>query len=366
MEKLPRKSFNKVRTLFGELDYLLIITAVIDQSSPGEIYVDDVELPTAALMISPEGNFLVGDHENESFNAKLKPLLVDIMDEDDDLEIQYAPVEWANRVSELFQIEYPLIFSASYYLLSNLTSPKLPPLPPGWTLHTVNQAFLNREDIENLEIVRKKIDENWVNRETFFDRGFGICLLHDNKLVSECLADCVSGTQCEIGISTDSGYQRQGFASIAVAAIIAHCKARGLTSIGWHCANNNIGSIKTAEKAGFEKQRTYPIFEVIPDSFQNLCANGAHSIFQKHWHEAVELFEKAYSLQEIPSRYSYMVAAAYAMTEDNKHAKLYLEQTLKDGKTTLSQIKADARFTSFCATTNWENLYDVLDEIDIA
>ncbi len=356
MEKLPQNSFHKVRSLFEKLDYLLIITTVIDQSSPGEIYVDNKDHPTAALMNSPEGIFLIGDHQNEVFNASLKSLLVDIMDGDGDLEIQYAPDKWADSVTELFQIEYPLVFSASYYRLNDLTSPKQPPLPPGFTLHTVDQAFLNREDVENLEIVRNKIDENWVNRETFFDRGFGICLLHNQKLVSECLADCVSGTQCEIGISTDPLYQRQGFASIAVAATIAHCKAQGLASIGWHSANNNIGSIKTAEKAGFIKQHTYPIFLIIPDRFRNLCANGSFRVFQEHWHEAVELFEKALSLQEIPSRYSYMMAAAYAMTEDHEHARLNLKQVLTDGVATPSQIRADARFNSFCATPNWEKL----------
>ncbi len=350
MERLSPKDFHTVRMLFREKDYQLIIIAVLNQSSPGEIYVDDVQCPTTAFMMSPEGNFLVGNHQNAAFNAHLKHLLVDKMGEAGHIEIQYAPDVWANSVTTLFQIEAPLIFTASYFTLNDLTLSWQTTLPSKWTLCTVDQAFLNRNDIENIEIIKNKIAENWVSRETFFEQGFGLCLLHDKRVVSECLADCVSGTRCEIGISTDPHYQRQGLATLTVAATVAHCQARGLTSIGWHCADSNLGSIKTAEKVGFVKQRTYPIYELIPDQFRNLCANGAYRVFQERWDDAVAAFEMAFSLQDPPARYFYLAAVAHAMIGNYKCARRYLERALTSGVVTCSQIKTDARLASFCAT----------------
>jgi RimJ/RimL family protein N-acetyltransferase len=358
MKQLSHKDFHNVRALFQKLDYQLIITAVLDQTSPGKIYVDDIHQPASALMISPEGNFLVGDHQNPAFNADLKTLLIDLMGQTGHLEIQYAHDEWADCVSGMFQIEYPLIFDASYYIYTDLTSPEMPVLSPGWSLHTIDQAFFNRDDIENLDIVLEKIAENWASREVFLEQGLGVCLLHGRKLVSECVADCVSGTCCEVGISTDPDYRRQGLAALTVNAAIAHCQAAGLTAIGWHCANNNLGSVKTAEKTGFVKQRTYPIFEVIPEKFRNLCANGAYHVFHEHWPEAFEMFEKAFALQAPAPRYAYLAAAAYAMTGDAERAKHYLEQALAGGAVTLAQIQADTRFAAFCAVPDGQRLLD--------
>ena len=75
MLQLSIHEFEVVRLLFHGLKEHLIIQAVIDGSSPGKIYVDDNESPTAAFLCSVEGYFLVGDPRNKVFVTNLLNLI---------------------------------------------------------------------------------------------------------------------------------------------------------------------------------------------------------------------------------------------------------------------------------------------------
>jgi len=38
-----------------------------------------------------------------------------------------------------------------------------------------------------------------------------------------------------------------------------------LSLVGWQCADDNLGSIRTAEKVGFERKRDYTMYYVFLD-----------------------------------------------------------------------------------------------------
>jgi hypothetical protein len=40
--------------------------------------------------------------------------------------------------------------------------------------------------------------------------------------------------------------------------------------VGWHCPVDNLGSIGTAEKVGFEKERDYTMYGVFLDEAEHL------------------------------------------------------------------------------------------------
>ena len=75
MFQLRSDEFEVVRQLFHDLKEHLIIQAVIDGSSPGKLYVDNKETPTAAFLCSVEGYFLVGDPKNKLFVINLSNLI---------------------------------------------------------------------------------------------------------------------------------------------------------------------------------------------------------------------------------------------------------------------------------------------------
>ena len=54
----------------------------------------------------------------------------------------------------------------------------------------------------------------------------------------------------DAGLYTAARHRRRGLATITTAAAIEHGLAHGLAVVNWTCAEDNIGSIKIAERVG--------------------------------------------------------------------------------------------------------------------
>ena len=61
--KLHQKDYHKVSPLYHDLDHDLVIFSVIENSSPGDIYVDNREAPTIAFLWDKTegGYYLAGE-----------------------------------------------------------------------------------------------------------------------------------------------------------------------------------------------------------------------------------------------------------------------------------------------------------------
>jgi RimJ/RimL family protein N-acetyltransferase len=110
------------------------------------------------------------------------------------------------------------------------------------------------------------MDGNWGSTAAFLAKGFGFVTLYTKagavQVVSWSLADCRSGDACEIGIHTVKEYRRRGLASITAAAAVEYALSHDFSRVGWHCSEDNLGSIGTAEKVGFERERDYVLHNV--------------------------------------------------------------------------------------------------------
>ena len=110
------------------------------------------------------------------------------------------------------------------------------------------------------------MENNWGSTADFLERGFGFVTIYDDEVVSWSLADCVGGDACEIGIRTAETFRRRGLATITVAAAVEYALSNGFAiaeAVGWHCPEDNYGSIGTAEKVGFEKERDYTMYYIL-------------------------------------------------------------------------------------------------------
>jgi RimJ/RimL family protein N-acetyltransferase len=67
---------------------------------------------------------------------------------------------------------------------------------------------------------------------------------------------------CEIGIHT-AKERRRGLATLTAAATVEYALSNGFSTIGWQCSEDNLGSIGTAEKVGFERERDYAMWYAI-------------------------------------------------------------------------------------------------------
>jgi len=80
------------------------------------------------------------------------------------------------------------------------------------------------------------------------------------QVVSWSLADCRSGDACEIGIHAVKEHRRRGLATITAAAAVEYALSNGYSMVGWQCSEDNLGSVGTAEKVGFERERDYALW----------------------------------------------------------------------------------------------------------
>jgi len=115
----------------------------------------------------------------------------------------------------------------------------------------------------------------------FLNRGFGFCLVNNDKIIiSWCISDWVTEEKTEIGVGTDENFRRRGYATLVVKATLDYCFKNNF-KVGWHCSKHNIGSQKTAEKAGFELEKEY---DIILGSFDK-----AYILWENTWYRGLFL-----------------------------------------------------------------------------
>ena len=245
-----------------DLDYQLIITAVIEHTSPGRVLVDNLNHPQSCFISTAEGCFLTGDPNNHSFNTALGQYLHKRLTStktepahEKELLLYVFPNDWPKHFVPLFPTKSPIIIPRRYYTCTQLQWNE--PVPPPYTITQITQPLLANPDLTIPEHITSWIIANWGSQEAFVKHGFGFAIIHQNHLVSWSLADCVSGTRCEIGIRTHPEHRRQGLATLTVAATVDHALQHGFNQIGWHTNADNLGSIGVAEKIGFNRATDY-------------------------------------------------------------------------------------------------------------
>ncbi|GGD10295.1 GNAT family N-acetyltransferase [Aquisalinus flavus] len=120
-------------------------------------------------------------------------------------------------------------------------------------------VWLSLNDIRTVkmpEVVRDEILVGAVD-------GRVACSLEKGRPVSFCYAGAITEALFDIGIDTLAGFRRKGHARRAAALMISDMSARGLAPV-WGAVEENIASIRVAEKLGFEPVDSCNVF-ALPD-----------------------------------------------------------------------------------------------------
>lgn len=381
--KLTPDKYEEVRPLFEELEWNLIVTAVFEETCPGDIYVDNCENPRTALIVSPEGYYLAGYAHDDEFNRELTQLFDEkiipekIKGGEENISLNYSPPIWEDKIGIILGDKAPVKVHGYYYRFEKLRVDWREMIPPGFSMVQIDEDLLRRTDLKNIGEVLHWVRKKWNSAEDFLERGFGFCLLCEDTIVSWCLADCVSGNRCEIGVETDEDYQRRGFATATVAAAVEYCLSQRFTEIGWHTGTTNVGSYKTAEKVGFER--------VLEDEYyfswfypvDNFIEHGYFSWLTSDFRESAEWFERALEVAEsgeydsfqiprhsLQSIYFYAACSwARAGEKDASFTNLYKgTKAGKDPKQFAERLKRSESLKGLHGTEEWKNLLGVLEK----
>ena len=100
------------------------------------------------------------------------------------------------------------------------------------------------------------------NKDKYLELGRGVVLSRDGKIVAGASSYSRYKEGIEIEVDTVPEERRRGFATIVCAALILDCLAEGLYP-SWDA--QNMGSVRLAEKLGYEFSHAYTAYEVLTE-----------------------------------------------------------------------------------------------------
>lgn len=343
MHKLELTQYPLAQPLFAELSqHHLALAAVLAGTAPGEVYVNSLTHPQVGFAKTYEGHFLAGNPDHRHDYRELKKIIPN------HAYLVLQPAEWEHHLSRVWENRAARRHTRQHLRLQTLRLAHYQALiPPEFELVRVDQALLNRPTLTNHATLTDWV-ASWHSVDYFLQHGFGFCLLQGEHLASWCLADCVYANRCEIGIITDRSFRRRGLASIVVAAAVAHCLARGLTDIGWHCLSTNLGSIAVAEKVGFVKDYAYSAYS------HTLPAENAADLTPAEYADWAKHYERFIPLNP---RFALRAAEAWAMAGERAQALANLQRfSASNGLVSVEWLVNNWRLASL----RGEPVYDAL------
>jgi len=264
--ELDKADYEKARPLFLALEYHLASAAVLDGNNPGKVFVDDPANPQTAFMLSPEGCYLAGDPDNDVFNQALNRALLGgevFSRQVRALVFVCHPERWQERLASVLAPWQAVTIPRRHYVCRQVRYDWRANVPEGFAVRHIDEMLLNCPGLMIPDHVTGWAENNWGSLANFLQNGFGFATVHGDEMVAWSLADCRSGDACEIGIHTADAFRRRGLAAITAAATADFALSHGFATVGWQCSLDNLGSIGTAEKVGFEKERDYTMHYAI-------------------------------------------------------------------------------------------------------
>ena len=285
MIELQLEEFEKVRGLFAEVEYSLNCMVVIAGINPGRIWVDSKEKPTSGFLVDSIWSlFLAGNPNNDEFNASIGKILKDeifpIASKKEEIThgewvFYFEHQDWFEKIEKTFGLKDPVPLKRYYYVMEKILIPDWrAKIPKGFIMREIDESFLKQENLENMEEIKKWINSQYENEEKFLEKGFGFCLVENDKTIAGwCLSDWGVKDKFEIGIQTAREYRRRGFAALCTTATVEYGQGKGY-QIGWHCNQENEGSWRTAEKVGLVRKKSYLAADGMYDEKEHLLYNA--------------------------------------------------------------------------------------------
>jgi RimJ/RimL family protein N-acetyltransferase len=345
MIRLEREQYPKVRALFRSLHYQLSVESLLDGTNPGYVSVDDAKNPTCAWMYNSEGFFLAGNPQNHTFNSSLREWFdnynragIPHWEGEEYLLFDIDSDSWIPSFPEIFSQRPPLEVNRIHYLCDEVKIDWRASLPEDFSIRRIDKNLLHSKDVQYPDHINYWIKLNWGSPHNYLKLGFGTCVVHNKKVVSYSLSDCISGDECEIGIQTLPEYRRRGLATITAAANVEYAFSIGFRVVGWHTHDYNIGSQRTAESVGFSREREYTQYVCLMSEAMHIAETGMRQFFQGRQKIAIEFFENSFNIGEVEPWVYFLCARSYAIIGEFNRAMDLLHLAVDHGWTDLNRM----------------------------
>lgn len=264
--QLDESQYSLIAGLYENLRYNLVVDSIIDGNTPAWVFTDRAPAPRTALLWNMQDALLLaGEAENSGLNADLAEIIAERIIPHatgrgiPELSLHYTPEDWEQHIHTVLPGLDAAMAARRYYRFGKLDPDWRKRIPPGCEIRRIDDRLLKDQRLANSSHVAGWVHSFWRTEMDFLKTGFGYCLVVGAEIASWCLTVYVSASAYELGLATVSTHRRQGFASLAAQACVEHCLSIG-GAPHWHCWEENIGSIKVAERVGFVKPRPYDVY----------------------------------------------------------------------------------------------------------
>lgn len=265
MKELLTEKYKDIIPLFKEQHFVNRIRSHLERTPVSKkVFVDNIKNPTTAVIYVKPRLMFGGKADNTDFNKEIGKFLYAILkpvlkkENISGIDCYLTNNEWIKNIDSI--VEEPIFYNRYYYEISELKQKNWRDfIPEGFSLEPVDFSLLERKHLKNYDWLLEEIEENWKPFEKGLQENRGFYLVKEDKeIVSWCTTEYLTDeNEIEVGIATKEEYQKRGFALLVGSATADYCLTKYKT-VGWHCTDSNLGSIKTAEKIGYMKKKEYP------------------------------------------------------------------------------------------------------------
>lgn len=230
------------------------VYSIMDGYIQGTVYADS-KSPKSVLIGTNSGIYFVGGEvDNLDFNKFLFELYRHRKNNKLRFSLFSTSEKWNCAIMNQLKDEIKQLSRFSFEHTDKEIDRKVA-LSSEYTIEKINKEIIKK----SLEFNEDYYKEYWGSTSNFIEKGFGFCILHNEKVISECSAIFSSQEFAEIDIITHKDYRGKGLAAITATAFIEFCLESGIIP-KWDCDVSNDSSIKLAGKLGFVTPVNYSIF----------------------------------------------------------------------------------------------------------
>lgn len=251
MEKI--NNYQKISHLLEQIEVEKAYPfSIIEGFQSGEVYVDDQDNPSMALLWHYNGFAnIAGKYDAAGIHVVR--------------EMMHDPSRWGfkamslqtqrdSRLEEMFLSDSSVIKRERYIFELADENRAVP---------EAADCQLEKITAENYDLLYGRIIPafSWESMERFLCSGYGYCLIKEGRFAACAFSAGVSEDYVDIGVETAEEYRGKGYGKIVASAMVKETLKRKKRPM-WGCDVMNEGSMRLACSIGFQVCGTHPWFKV--------------------------------------------------------------------------------------------------------
>ena len=261
IEEIPLSEIRKYAGYFSDPQLDMVIASMAEGNTRGQLWRSMPADNNIVCLLWDKGNnvfYLSGETLSKETAEDLAALIRTPIKKKaiaaglSHFKIQALSASLEEEVPPLFQNIQPHKLPKLFYSFPGQKAPALAaPELENVKYALIDANFLEQASYQNVKYVKSEVEWMWSSPEKFKAHGFGYAALFEESIVCWCTAEYVSEKKCGIGIETMRDYQNKGLATATATHFVDYCLSHNITP-HWECDGRNMGSIRVAEKVGFE------------------------------------------------------------------------------------------------------------------